>query len=161
MTSAQSAVVRHDITVNAPLEKAFRVFTERFGDFKPREHNLLSVPIEETVLEPHEGGRIYDRGVDGSVCEWARVLVVDPPHRLVFSWNIGTTWQLESDPARCSEVEVAFTAESDDRTRVSIEHRHIERHGDGWDSVASGVGGDAGWPLYLRRYGELLDREAQ
>lgn len=161
MTSAQSAVVRHDITVNAPLERAFRVFTERFGDFKPREHNLLSVPIEETVLEPHVGGRIYDRGVDGSVCEWARVLVVDPPHRLVFSWNIGTTWQLESDPARCSEVEVAFTAESDDRTRVSIEHRHIERHGDGWDSVASGVGGDAGWPLYLRRYGELLEREAQ
>lgn len=161
MTSAQSAVVRHDITVNAPLERAFRVFTERFGDFKPREHNLLSVPIEETVLEPHVGGRIYDRGVDGSMCEWARVLVVDPPHRLVFSWNIGTTWQLESDPARCSEVEVAFTAESDDRTRVSIEHRHIERHGDGWDSVASGVGGDAGWPLYLRRYGELLEREAQ
>ncbi|OBG86084.1 ATPase [Mycobacterium sp. E136] len=161
MTSAQSAVVRHDITVNAPLERAFRVFTERFGDFKPREHNLLSVPIEETVLEPHVGGRIYDRGVDGSVCEWARVLVVDPPHRLVFSWNIGTTWQLESDPARCSEVEVAFTAESDDRTRVSIEHRHIERHGDGWDSVASGVGGDAGWPLYLRRYGELLEREPQ
>lgn len=161
MTSAQSAVIRHDITVNAPLEKAFRVFTERFGDFKPREHNLLSVPIEETVLEPHVGGRIYDRGVDGSVCPWARVLVVDPPHRLVFSWNIGTTWQLESDPARCSEVEVTFTAVSDDRTRVSIEHRHIERHGDGWDSVASGVGGDAGWPLYLRRYGELLDREAQ
>lgn len=161
MTSAQSAVVRHDITVNAPLERAFRVFTERFGDFKPREHNLLSVPIEETVLEPHVGGRIYDRGVDGSVCEWARMLVVDPPHRLVFSWNIGTTWQLESDPSRCSEVEVAFTAESDDRTRVSIEHRHIERHGDGWDSVASGVGGDAGWPLYLRRYGELLEREAQ
>nr|WP_090274218.1 SRPBCC family protein [Mycolicibacterium komanii]CRL67149.1 activator of Hsp90 ATPase 1 family protein [Mycolicibacterium komanii] len=161
MTSARSAVVRQDITVNAPLEKAFRVFTERFGDFKPREHNLLSVPIEETVLEPHVGGRIYDRGVDGSVCAWARVLVVDPPHRLVFSWNIGATWQLESDPARCSEVEVAFTAESDNRTRVSIEHRHIERHGDGWDSVASGVGGDAGWPLYLRRYGELLDREAQ
>ncbi|OBB42130.1 SRPBCC family protein [Mycobacterium sp. 852002-51961_SCH5331710] len=161
MTSAQSAVVRHGITVNAPLERAFRVFAERFGDFKPREHNLLSVPIEETVLEPHVGGRIYDRGVDGSVCEWARVLVVDPPHRLVFSWNIGTTWQLESDPARCSEVEVAFTAESDDRTRVSIEHRHIERHGDGWDSVASGVGGDAGWPLYLHRYGELLEREAQ
>ncbi len=160
MTSTH-AVVRHDITVNAPLEKAFRVFTERFGDFKPRVHNLLSVPIEETVLEPHVGGRIYDRGIDGSVCTWARVSVVDPPHRLVFSWNIGAMWQLESDPARCSEVEVAFIAESETRTRVRIEHRHIERHGDGWDSVASGVGGDAGWPLYLRRYGELMDGEAR
>lgn len=161
MTSAQSAVVRHDITVNAPLEKAFRVFTERFGEFKPREHNLLSVPIEETVVEPHVGGRIYDRGVDGSVCAWARVLIVEPPHRFVFSWDIGPTWQLESDPARCSEVEVRFTAETDDRTRVSLEHRHIERHGDGWDSVASGVGGDTGWPLYLDRFGELVKGEAQ
>ncbi|UUO03497.1 SRPBCC family protein [Mycolicibacterium novocastrense] len=161
MTSAQSAVIRHDITVNAPLEHAFRVFTERFGDFKPREHNLLGVPIAETVLEPRVGGRIYDRGIDGSVCAWARVLVIEPPHRLVFSWDIGTTWQIESDPTRCSEVEVVFTAEADDRTRVSLEHRHIERHGDGWDSVAAGVGGDAGWPLYLRRFGELLARVTQ
>ncbi|KUI01864.1 SRPBCC family protein [Mycobacterium sp. IS-3022] len=159
MTSAQSAVVRHDITVNAPLERAFRVFTERFGDFKPREHNLLGTPIVETVFEPHVGGRIYDRGEDGSVCAWARVLVVEPPHRIVFSWDIGPTWQLEPDPGRCSEVEVVFTAEGDGCTRVILEHRHLERHGDGWDSVATGVGGDAGWPLYLRRYGDLLDRE--
>ncbi|OBB71644.1 SRPBCC family protein [Mycobacterium sp. 852014-52144_SCH5372336] len=161
MTSAQSAVIRHDIMVKAPLARAFQVFTERFGDFKPREHNLLGVPIAETVLEPRAGGRIYDRGVDDSVCVWARVLVFDSPRRLVFSWDIGTTWQVESDPARCSEVEVLFTAEADGRTRVTLEHRHIERHGDGWDSVASGVGGDAGWPLYLRRFGELLELEAQ
>ncbi|KUI14395.1 ATPase [Mycobacterium lehmannii] len=161
MTSARSAVIRHDITVKAPLARAFQVFTERFGDFKPREHNLLGVPIAETVLEPRAGGRIYDRGVDDSVCVWARVLVVEPPRRLVFSWDIGATWQVESDPTRCSEVEVLFTAEADGGTRVTLEHRHIERHGDGWDSVASGVGGDAGWPLYLRRFGELLEGEAQ
>ncbi|BBY41912.1 SRPBCC family protein [Mycolicibacterium celeriflavum] len=159
MTSAQSAVVRHDVTVDAPLERAFRVFTERFGDFKPREHNLLGTPIVESVFEPHVGGRIYDRGEDGSVCAWSRVLVFEPPNRIVFSWDIGPTWQLESDPARCSEVEVVFSAQGDGRTRVTLEHRHLERHGDGWDSVASGVGGDGGWPLYLRRYGDLLDRE--
>lgn len=161
MTSARSAVVRRDITVNAPIERAYRVFTERFGDFKPREHNLLRVPIAETVLESFVGGRIYDRGVDGSVCAWARVLLLEPPHRIVFSWDIGPTWQIESDPARCSEVEVMFTAEADARTRVTLEHRHIERHGDGWESVASGVSGDAGWPLYLRRYGDLLDMRAR
>ncbi|OBI79948.1 SRPBCC family protein [Mycobacterium sp. E740] len=161
MTSAQSAVVRHDITVNAPLERAFRVFTERFGDFKPREHNLLGAPIVETVFEPRVGGHIYDRGEDGSVCAWARVLVFEPPRRIVFSWDIGPTWQIESDLARSSEVEVVFIPESDGRTRVTLEHRHIERHGDGWDSVASGVGGEAGWRLYLRRYGDLLAAEAQ
>lgn len=156
MTQAHSATVRHDITVNAPLDKAFRVFTERFGDFKPREHNLLSVPIAETVFEARVGGHIYDRGVDGSVCRWARIVAYEPPARVVFTWDIGPTWQVVTDPGKTSEVEVVFSAESDDRTRVTLEHRHIDRHGDGWGSVAAGVDGDAGWPLYLRRYGALV-----
>jgi hypothetical protein len=77
-------VVRRQITVQAPTEHAFSVFTERFGDFKPAEHNLLATPIAETVFEPREGGHIYDRGIDGSVCRWARVLVYEPPQRVVF-----------------------------------------------------------------------------
>jgi uncharacterized protein YndB with AHSA1/START domain len=157
MTRAQSATVRHDVVVNAPLERAFRVFTEQFGDFKPREHNLLSVPIAETVFEPRVGGHIYDRGVDGSLCKWARVVAYEPPNRVVFTWDISPTWQLETDLARSSEVEVLFSAESDERTRVVLEHRHIDRHGEGWESVALGVDGDAGWPLYLKRYVGLLD----
>ncbi len=157
MTQAHSATVRHGITVNAPLDKAFRVFTERFGDFKPREHNLLSVPIAETVFEARVGGHIYDRGIDGSVCRWARIVAYEPPTRVVFTWDIGPTWQVVTDLDKTSEVEVVFSAESDDRTRVTLEHRHIDRHGDGWGSVAAGVDGDAGWPLYLRRYGALVD----
>ncbi|MFG1934007.1 SRPBCC family protein [Mycobacterium sp. NPDC048908] len=158
MTQAQPLTIRHDVVVNAPVERAFRVFTERFGDFKPREHNLLSVPIAETVFEPRAGGHIYDRGEDGSLCKWARILAFEPPHRVVFTWDIGPTWQVETDPSRASEVEVRFTAEAENRTRVELEHRHIERHGDGWQSVAAGVNGDAGWPLYLRRYAALFDR---
>lgn len=156
MTRAQSATVRHDVVVNAPLERAFRVFTEQFGDFKPREHNLMSVPIAETVFEPRVGGHIYDRGEDGSTCKWARIVAYEPPNRVVFTWDIGPTWQLETDLTRTSEVEVRFHAESAERTRVELEHRHIERHGDGWESVAAGVGGDGGWPLYLRRYAGLF-----
>jgi uncharacterized protein YndB with AHSA1/START domain len=158
VTQAQPVTVRHDVVVNAPLERAFRVFTERFGDFKPREHNLLSVPIAETVFEPRVGGHIYDRGEDGSLCKWARIVAFEPPNRVVFTWDIGPTWQVETDLSRTSEVEVRFIAESDERTRVELEHRHIERHGDGWQSVAAGVDGDAGWPLYLGRYGGLFDR---
>lgn len=148
--------IRHQIVVDAPVARAFVVFTERFGDFKPREHNLLAVPIVETVFEPEVGGRIYDVGSDGSRCEWSRILVFEPPSRVVFSWDIGPTWQVESDPARASEVEVRFIAESATHTRVELEHRHLERHGPGWQSVADGVDGDGGWPLYLRRYHGVL-----
>ncbi|MEZ0352822.1 SRPBCC family protein [Mycobacterium sp. pR1184] len=152
MTRGGSPEIQHQVIVNAPIERAFAVFTEQFGDFKPREHNLLAVPIAETVFETHAGGHIYDRGVDGSECRWARVLAYEPPHRLLFTWDISASWQPEPDKSRTSEVEVRFTAESETRTRVELEHRHLDRHGPGWQSVADGVDGEAGWPLYLRRY---------
>jgi len=156
MTQATAAVVLRQIVVEAPVERAFAVFTERFGDFKPREHNLLGAPIAETVFEPKVGGHIYDRGADGSECHWARVLVYEPPRRVVFSWDIGPTWQIESEPENTSEVEVRFIAETPQRTRVELEHRNIDRHGPGWEAVRDGVGHDQGWPLYLDRYAALF-----
>ena len=156
MTQTDATVVRRSIVVNAPIDTAFRVFTDRFGDFKPPEHNLLAVPIAETVFEPRVGGHIYDRGTDGSECRWARILAYDPPNRVVFSWDIGPTWQIEPDPGRTSEVEVTFIAETPDRTRLELEHRHLDRHGPGWESVRDGIGHDQGWPLYLDRYAGLL-----
>ena len=155
MTPSEVEPVRRSIVVNLGIERAFRMFVERFDEIKPRDHNLLPVPISETVFEPHEGGHIYDVGDDGSQCRWSRVLTYEPPHRVVFSWDIGPTWQLETDVRKTSEVEVRFTAESDTRTRVELEHRKLERHGDGWRSVADGISGDGGWPLYLRRYYEI------
>jgi uncharacterized protein YndB with AHSA1/START domain len=156
MTQADTTVVRRAIVVDAPIDRAFTVFTDRFGDFKPPEHNLLRVPIAETVFEPKVGGHIYDRGTDGSECRWARILAYDPPRRVVFSWDIGPTWQVEADPERTSEVEVTFVAETPDRTRVELEHRHLDRHGPGWESVRDGVGHDQGWPLYFDRYAALF-----
>lgn len=156
MTQTAATVVRKEIVVDVPIGKAFTVFTERFGDFKPPEHNLLAVPIAATVFEARVGGHIYDRGEDGSECRWARVLVYEPPHRVVFSWDIGPTWQVETEPDNTSEVEVRFTEESPQRTRIELEHRHLDRHGPGWESVSDGVGHDAGWPLYLARYAALL-----
>ena len=156
MTQAASAVVRRQIVVEAPSETAFSVFTERLGDFKPPEHNLLDAPLAETVFEPRVGGHIYDRATDGTVCRWARVLVFEPPSRVVFSWDIGPTWQLEINPENASEVEVRFIEETADRTRVELEHRNIDRHGPGWEAVAEGVGHDQGWPLYLARYAALF-----
>lgn len=160
MTQAASAVVRKHIVVAANTEKAFAVFTERLGDFKPPEHNLLAAPIVETVFEPRVGGHIYDCAIDGTQCHWARVLVYEPPRRVVFSWDIGPTWQLENDPEHASEVEVRFIEETADRTRVELEHRNIDRHGPGWESVADGVGHDQGWPLYLARYATLFEESS-
>ncbi len=156
MTGTAAVVVRRQIVVDAPIERAFTVFTERFGDFKPPEHNLLGVPIAETVFEPEVGGHIYDRGVDGSECRWARVLTWEPPDRVVFSWDISPQWQIETDLERTSEVEVRFTAEGPTRTRVELEHRHLDRHLEGWQSVRDGAGSDDGWPLYLRRYAGIV-----
>jgi uncharacterized protein YndB with AHSA1/START domain len=153
---AAETSVGASVVVAAPIERAFSIFTDDFGRFKPREHNMLQVEIAETVFEPRVGGHLYDRGVDGSECRWARVLAYEPPHRVLFSWDISPHWQLESDLARSSEVEVRFVAEAPDRTRVELEHRNLERHGEGWESLREGVAGDQGWPLYLRQFGALL-----
>jgi uncharacterized protein YndB with AHSA1/START domain len=156
MTQAATAAVRKQIVVEAPIQRAFGVFTDRFGDFKPREHNLMSSPIVRTVFEPRVGGHVYDVAEDGSECRWARVLAYEPYDRVVFSWDIGPDWQLVADPENASEVEVRFTAETPQRTRIELEHRHIDRHGPGWEAVREGIAGDGGWPLYLDRYAALF-----
>ena len=106
------------------------------------------------VFEPRVGGRVYDRGVDGSECRWARVLAYEPPDRFVISWDINTDWELETDLERTSEVEVRFVAEAPERTRVELEHRNLDRHGEGWEErMRDAVGlrrGLAGRPAALR-----------
>ena len=151
-----AAVVRRQIVVDAPIAQAFAVFTELFGDFKPPEHNLLGAEIAETVFEPRVGGHIYDRAVDDSECHWARILAFEPPDRVVFSWDHQPYWQIESDLNNCSEVEVRFVAETPQRTRLELEHRNLERHGQCREGVRDGVGDDQGWPLYLVRYAALF-----
>ena len=135
------------------------MFTADFGAFKPPEHNLMGAEIAETVFEPRVGGSVYDRAVDGSECHWARVLAYEPPHRVVISWDISPRWQLETDQDKTSEVEVRFIPEGAARTRVELEHRKLDRHGEDWQALREGVGGDQGWPLYLHRFGALVDQE--
>jgi uncharacterized protein YndB with AHSA1/START domain len=158
-TQATDTSVRHSIVVDAPLERAFTTFTDGFGSFKPREHNMLGVDIAETVFETHVGGNIYDRGVDGSECRWARVLAFEPPDRVVFSWDISPQWQIETDLDKTSEVEVRFIAETPGRTRVELEHRNLDRHGPGWESERDGVDGENGWPLYLDRFAQQFQNQ--
>jgi uncharacterized protein YndB with AHSA1/START domain len=155
-TKDQQTAIRTDVVVDAPQDRAFQVFTEQFDMVKPREHNMLEVDIADSVFEPRKGGRVYDRGVDGSECQWARVLAYEPPDRIVITWDISPRWQIEDDLSRASEVEVRFIAESAERTRVELEHRHLDRHGEGWESLSEGVAGDQGWPLYLSRFADRI-----
>lgn len=158
-TQVAATAVHCAIVVDAPIEDAFHGFVDDFDRVKPREHNMLGVEIAESVFEPRAGGRVYDRGVDGSECQWARVLAFEPPHRLVFSWDISPQWQLETDPEKASEVEVRFVAESAQRTRVELEHRNLDRHGEGWEGARDALGSEGGWPVYLQRFGDLFVEE--
>ena len=153
---ATDTSVRNSIVVEAPIGRAFSVFTEGIGSWWPPEYNILDVEIAERVFEPRVGGHVYDRGMDGSECHWARVLVFEPPTRLVLSWNLSPQWQEETDPGRTSEVEVRFIPETPERTRIELEHRHLDRHGDGWEGIRDSVGSEGGWPGCLRRFAQRL-----
>ncbi len=151
-TQTTDTTVRSTIVVDAPIERAFTVFTDGMGSWWPREHHILRVDLAETVFEPRQGGHVYDCGVDGSECHWGRVLAYEPPIRVVFSWDISLQWQLEDDTAHTSEVEVRFVAEGPGRTRVELEHRNLDRHGDGWEQMRDVVASPDGWDLSLRNF---------
>jgi uncharacterized protein YndB with AHSA1/START domain len=155
-TQAQQASVRTQVVVEAPIERAFSVFTEDIGSWWNPDHHILEAELAEMVFEPRVGGHVYDRGVDGSECRWARVLAYEPPDRIVFSWDINPQWQLESDLEKTSEVEVRFIPEAPERTRVELEHRHLDRHGEGWEGIRDAVGSPDGWPDGLRAFAERL-----
>ena len=140
-----ATTARACVEVHATPERAFHVFTAEIGTWWDADRHILAAPLAEMEFEPFAGGRIIDRGTDGSECRWARVLVYDPPARVVFSWDIDVAWQVEADPSRCSEVELTFTAVGEDRTRVQLTHRHLDRHGPGWEGVRDALA--SGWSL--------------
>jgi uncharacterized protein YndB with AHSA1/START domain len=141
------ASVRTSVDVEVPIERAFAIFTQEIGTWWDPSHHILEAELAEMVFEPYVGGNIVDRGVDGSECRWARVLAYEPPTRVVFSWDVNLQWQVETDPEKTSEVEVRFSAEGPDRTHVDLEHRNIDRHGEGWERMRDAVGSPNGWNL--------------
>jgi uncharacterized protein YndB with AHSA1/START domain len=144
-TQAADTTTTASILVLAPPERAFRVFTDGIDSWWPREHTIGEAPLKEMVLEPRVGGRAYGIGVDGSESDWGRVLVFEPPRRLVVSWDISLEWKYQANVALCSEFEVRFIPEAADRTRVELEHRHLDRHGEGWEAMREAVGSPNGW----------------
>jgi uncharacterized protein YndB with AHSA1/START domain len=146
-TQVAGSSVSRSIAVDVPIEHAFAVFTEGIGTWWPESHHILDGELKAMVFEPRAGGHIRDVATDGSECRWSRVLEYEPPTRVLFSWDISLRWQIETDPSRCSEVEVRFSPDGEHRTLVELEHRHIDRHGEGWQQMRDAVGSPGGWSL--------------
>jgi hypothetical protein len=155
-TDATQTSIRSDVVVDAAQDRAFKLFTEQFDKIKPREHNMLGVDIAESVFEPHAGG---GSTTAASMAANASGVAFSCANRLSGSCSRGTSARTgRSKPiSRASEVEIRFLVESAERTRVELEHRHLDRHGDGWEGLRGGVEGDDGWPLYLARYAAQVE----
>jgi uncharacterized protein YndB with AHSA1/START domain len=149
--------VRQSVTVPISAQRAFTLFTEGFNSWWIG-HHIGAAELAEAVIEPRVDGRWYERGVDGSECDWGKVLVFDPPGRLVLTWQLNAKFEYDPDLDHASEVEVRFIEENG-QTRVDFEHRHIERLGAGADELAKSVRSEGGWPsildLYAKAAGEL------
>lgn len=157
---ATIAPVRREVTVKAPLERAFSVFTEGMATWWPHDSHHVGPTPADAVLEPFEGGRCYARAHDGTETDWGRVLAWEPPGRVVFAWLLTPQWEYEPDPARASEVEVRFADAGDGRTVVELEHRGFERYAAGGEEMRSQVDAAGGWGALMDRYGAAFGEAA-
>jgi uncharacterized protein YndB with AHSA1/START domain len=146
-------------TLAVSRDRAFTLFTGSFGAWWPREYHIGSAEVADVVLEPHEGGRWFERGVDGSECDWGRVLAWEPPERVLFTWQIGGDWQFDPEPSHASEIEVRFHADGPEQTTIEVEQRHFERLVGG-ESVHGAIEhGGGGWVALLAAYSRLVATE--
>jgi uncharacterized protein YndB with AHSA1/START domain len=156
----QMQPVRRSIRVKATPERAFRVFAEEMDTWWPKSHHIGSSPMKGIVVEGRAGGGIYSVQEDGTNCPWGSVVAWEPPHRFVFAWHVTPTWGYEPDLSRASEVEVSFTPADDGTTLVELEHRHFERHGEGWEGMREAVGSEGGWNGMLALYAATAGENA-
>jgi uncharacterized protein YndB with AHSA1/START domain len=154
-TTAPIPPITGTVTVGVPVERAFGLFTGSFDAWWPHQYHIGQADVAEVILESGEGGRWYERGVDGSECDWGRVLVWQPPNRLVFTWQISGAWQFDPDPEHASEIEVRFSADGPEQTIVEVEHRHFERL-DGGRDVNDAIRGGGGWAQLLEGYAKAV-----
>ena len=150
--------VRKVVSVHARQEVAWRVFTEKMGAWWPLAYYKIGkANAVDAVIEPQIGGRWYERGDDGTTCQWGSVLAWEPPSRLVLSWDINADWQYDSTLK--TEIEIRFNPEGSDRTRVELEHRHLDRYGARRDEMRRIYDTEGDWGKLLKAFAELAAAE--
>ena len=152
-TQIRPAPVRKSIRVDAPSKRAFDVFTNGIGRWWPASHKIGPADLDRPIIEPREGGRWYERDVDGTECEIGKVVVWDPPSRVVLAWQLGPEWKY--NPDLITEVEVTFTPDGDG-TLVNLEHRDLERMGDGAPAMREAIDAPGGWSGLLELYSQAI-----
>ena len=152
--------VRRSVRVRATAARAFEVFANEIDTWWPATYHIGSSAPKRVVVEGREGGSIYTEQEDGTNSPWAKVLSWEPPHRLVFAWQVSPAFQYESDPAKNSEVEVSFLSVADGNTEVKLEHRDFNRHGDGHEGVRAMVDAEDGWGALLSLFAAKAGGEA-
>lgn len=157
MSTSTIPAIHGKVTVGVPTEQAFRVFTDSFHTWWPAAYHIGRAEMAKAILEPRVGGRWYERGVDGSECDWGRVRAWEPPHRLVVTWQINGDWQYDPDPEHASEIEVRFTAEGPATTRVELEHRLLDRLVGG-QRIHDGIAQGGGWSAILETFAAVVDK---
>jgi uncharacterized protein YndB with AHSA1/START domain len=147
--------VRKVVSVKAPREVAWRVFTEQIGTWWPlATHKIGKTRAVDSVIEPRAGGRWYERGDDGSTCDWGRVLSWSPTSRIVLSWQITPDWQYDRNLK--TEVEVRFIDERGG-TRVELEHRHLDQYGPRRDEMRGIFDSERGWSGILASFARTAE----
>lgn len=142
--------VRKEVVVETTAERAFEVFTAGIDRWWPREHHIGKTPLLREVLETRLGGRWYGVSEDGEECEVGKVLVWEPPRRLVLAWQLTKDWVYHPD--FITEIEVRFTPEGPKRTRVEIEHRNLDRYGDAAPEIRKMLDAPEGWGRTLESF---------
>lgn len=150
--------VHKEIIVNASQEKAFRVFTESFDSWWPKTHHIAKIEMKESVMETKLGGRWYEKGIDGSECEWGKVIAWEPPKRFALTWQLTADYQY--DPNFQTEVEVTFDSIGEGKTRVTLEHKYLDRYGKDMEKVKSSVGNEeGGWGGIMKLYAAVANED--
>jgi uncharacterized protein YndB with AHSA1/START domain len=155
MTDFDPNAVRKTVNVNASPEIAWRVFTQQMGTWWPLSmYKIGKVAAVDAVIEPEVGGRWYERGEDGSTCDWGRVLVWEPPERLVLTYDIDADWKF--DPNLNTVLEIRFIAEGG-ATRVELEHRNLDRYGEHRDKMRKVFDTEGDWGRLLAGFAALAE----
>ena len=150
---ATTEAVRNSVTVPLSEADAFGLFVDRFSEWWPLgSHYIGARPAVKVVIEPHAGGRWFERDEAGAECEWGSVLAVEPPGRLLLAWQLSPTFEYDPDPARATEIEVTFQAQGEASTRVTVEHRGFEVQGEAAGAMRDSVAGEGGWSHLLELY---------
>lgn len=153
--ATEADAVRKSVRVEAPIERAFSVFVEQMETWWPPDHHIAAEPFKAIFVEPRSGGRWYECDAQGTQCDWGRVLVWDPPHKVTLSWHLGPDWKFNPDIAKASEVEIRFKAEGT-KTLVELEHRGFERHGEGYEQLRAAMNGPNAWTATLAAFAQSM-----